>query len=118
VASDEGGLEEVTIGLKRHTVQVVAHRDEWRGLFEREMRALRERIGHLVVDVQHVGSTAVPGLDAKPIIDIAVAVPSTEVIQRRPTHKVVDAWLSQGWRENAPVAKLGRDLRQVGHRMT
>ena len=73
--SGEGRPEETTIGLKRGTVRVVAHRAKWRQLFERERRALRERIGHLVVDIQHVGSTAVPGLDAKPIIDIAVAVP-------------------------------------------
>src|SRR5829696_144810 len=54
VASGEGRQEEeVMIGLKRHTVRVVAHRAEWRVLFERERRALKERIGHLVVDVQH-----------------------------------------------------------------
>jgi GrpB-like predicted nucleotidyltransferase (UPF0157 family) len=82
VASGEGGQEEVTIGLKRHTVRVVAHRAEWRVLFERELRALQERIGHLVVDIQHVGSTAVFGLDAKPILDIALAVPTTEDVPR------------------------------------
>ena len=70
------------LGLKRGTVRVVAHRAQWPELFERERRALRERVGHLVLDIQHVGSTAVPGLDAKPIIDIAVVVPSTEVIPR------------------------------------
>ena len=70
------------LGLRRHTVQVVAHRPEWRGLYERERRALLERVGHLAVGVEHVGSTAVPGLDAKPIIDIALAVTSTEVVTR------------------------------------
>ena len=35
-----------------------------------------------VLDIQHVGSTAVPGLDAKPIIDIAVAIASTAEIAR------------------------------------
>lgn len=63
-------------------MRVVAHRPEWRGLYERERRALLERVGHLVLDIQHVGSTAVPGLDAKPIIDIALAVSSTEVVPR------------------------------------
>ena len=82
VASGEGREEESTIGRKRGTVRGGAHRDEWRQLFERERSALRERIGHLVVDIEHVGSTAVPGLDAKPIIDIAVAVPSAGVIPR------------------------------------
>ncbi len=68
------------LGLKKGTVQVVAHDPGWPGLFEQEQRVLHEHIGHLVLDIQHVGSTAVPGLDAKPIIDIAVAVASVAVI--------------------------------------
>jgi len=43
---------------------------------------LQEHVGGHVLDIQHVGSTAVPGLDAKPIIDIAVAVTSTAAIGR------------------------------------
>lgn len=68
------------IGLRKGTVKVVPHRADWHLLFEQERRALLGRIGRLAVDIQHVGSTAVPGLDAKPIIDIAVAVPSVGVI--------------------------------------
>lgn len=68
------------IGLKRGTVQVVAYDPGWPGLFEQEWGVLHEHIGRLVLDIQHVGSTAVPGLDAKPIIDIAVAVASMAVI--------------------------------------
>jgi len=71
-----------TIGLRRHTVRVVAHRHEWHDLFESERRALLERVGQLAVDVQHVGSTAVEGLETKPIIDIAMAVRSAEDIPR------------------------------------
>jgi len=70
------------IGLKRNTVQVVAYRTDWHALFEQEWRVLHQHIGHLVLDIQHVGSTAVPGLDAKPIIDIAVAVASSMVISQ------------------------------------
>jgi GrpB-like predicted nucleotidyltransferase (UPF0157 family)/transposase len=80
VASGEGRQEEGAIGLKKSTVRVVAHRGEWRELFQREWCALRDTVGPLVLDIQHIGSTAVPGLDAKPIIDIAVAVPSRQVI--------------------------------------
>jgi GrpB-like predicted nucleotidyltransferase (UPF0157 family) len=68
------------IGLQRGTVQVVAHHPGWHALFARERRILQQHIGHLVLDIQHVGSTAVPGLDAKPILDIAVAVASMAVI--------------------------------------
>jgi len=73
------------LGLKRDTVQVVTYHADWHDLFEQERRVLHKHIGHLVVDIQHVGSTAVPGLDAKPILDIAVAVASVTVIpQCRP----------------------------------
>src|SRR5678815_3715102 len=68
------------IGLERHTVRLVEHDREWASLFAVEEARLRERIGDLVADIQHVGSTAVPGLVAKPILDIAVAVASREKI--------------------------------------
>jgi GrpB-like predicted nucleotidyltransferase (UPF0157 family) len=68
------------LGLKRDTVQVVTYHADWHDLFEQERRVLHKHIGHLVVDIQHVGSTAVLRLDAKPIIDMAVAVASVAAI--------------------------------------
>jgi GrpB-like predicted nucleotidyltransferase (UPF0157 family) len=65
------------IGLRRHTVRVVEHDPEWASLFEEEAATICRAGGPLVLDVQHVGSTAVPGLPAKPILDIAVAVRSS-----------------------------------------
>lgn len=62
------------LGLKKGTVRVVPYFHEWRCLFEREKQALCEHLGHLAVDIQHVGSTAVPGLAAKPILDVAIGV--------------------------------------------
>lgn len=70
------------IGLERGTVRVVPPDNEWPAAFAQERHRLCERIGHLVLDIQHVGSTAVPGLAAKPIIDIAVAVASLVDVQR------------------------------------
>lgn len=62
------------IGLKSGKVQVVPHQLEWQSLYETEKAVILQAIGDLIVDIQHVGSTSVPGLDAKPIIDIAIAV--------------------------------------------
>ncbi len=70
------------IGLERGTVRVVPPDDEWPVAFARERHCLCTRIGHLVLDIQHVGSTAVPGLAAKPIIDIAAAVASRADLPR------------------------------------
>jgi len=68
------------IGLEKGIVRVVTHNPNWRDAFELERHVLQEHIGGHVLDIQHVGSTAVPGLDAKPVIDIAVAVASPAVI--------------------------------------
>lgn len=64
------------IGLKRYTVRIVDHNPQWACLFEVESRVIRDACGELVLDVEHVGSTAVPDLPAKPILDIALAVAS------------------------------------------
>lgn len=41
-------------------------------LFEQERRRIVEAVGHIVAGVHHVGSTSIPGMPAKPILDIAV----------------------------------------------
>jgi len=48
----------------------------WPAEFERERARLRTALGSLVTSIEHVGSTAVPGLAAKPIIDVLVGVHS------------------------------------------
>ena len=62
------------LGWKRNTVRLAEHDPDWAALAEEACRRIRLACGPLVSDVQHVGSTAVPGLPAKPILDLAVAV--------------------------------------------
>lgn len=52
------------------------HDPAWAAMFEDEERRLRGVLGPMVVGVEHMGSTAVPGLPAKPIIDLLVGVRS------------------------------------------
>lgn len=47
---------------------------KWQSFFEDESAVLMDAIGHYVADIQHIGSTAVPGLAAKPVIDILVGL--------------------------------------------
>ena len=54
------------------------YREEWPLLYAQERERLEQAIGRYVLDIQHVGSTAVPGLPAKPIIDIGIAVRNFE----------------------------------------
>src|SRR5207248_4184131 len=50
----------------------------WPARFEAEAARLREALGDVAVHIEHVGSTSVPGLAAKPIVDIQVAVAGVE----------------------------------------
>lgn len=47
---------------------------EWVDEFENEEKQIRDTVGHHISAVEHIGSTAVPDLGAKPIIDIMVGV--------------------------------------------
>ncbi len=64
------------IGLKRGTVKLVRYDLGWRQSFERERKKIRKIFGRDALEIQHIGSTAIPGILAKPIIDIALIVPS------------------------------------------
>jgi GrpB-like predicted nucleotidyltransferase (UPF0157 family) len=57
------------------TVEIVEYDAAWPTAFQRLARLIRSVLDDVVVDLQHVGSTAVPGLPAKPIIDIDLTVP-------------------------------------------
>ena len=62
------------IGLERGVVRLVPYATEWVQQFELEKSALQQVLAAYILDIQHVGSTAIPGMLAKPIIDIAIAV--------------------------------------------
>lgn len=64
------------IGLKRGTVKLVKYSPKWKQNFEREKKKIRKVFGSEALAIEHVGSTSIPGILAKPIIDIAVIAPS------------------------------------------
>jgi GrpB-like predicted nucleotidyltransferase (UPF0157 family) len=57
-------------------IVVSAYDPAWPRLFKQESAKLRTALGRLVLRVEHIGSTAVPGLPAKPVIDLLVGVSS------------------------------------------
>ncbi len=63
------------LGLVQGSVRLHDYTPRWAELYALEAQRIRVVLGTIMVDVQHVGSTAVPGLKAKPILDIAVGVP-------------------------------------------
>ena len=58
------------------TIHIVEYNPNWPALYEQERVLVAAALGEIATEVHHVGSTAVPGLSAKPIIDIMVAVTS------------------------------------------
>src|SRR6476620_7612004 len=62
------------LGLRRGSVQIVPYTPAWATLFEAERARLHHALHRYVLDIQHIGSTAVPGLAAKPILDLGIAV--------------------------------------------
>lgn len=62
------------LGLKRGTVRLVEHQECWHDLASETIDRLKEILGDTAIDIQHVGSTAICGIHAKPIIDVAVGV--------------------------------------------
>jgi rfaE bifunctional protein nucleotidyltransferase chain/domain len=60
----------------RPDIAVVAYDPRWPEMFEEDKRRILDAVGRHVLAVEHVGSTSVPGLAAKPIIDVMVGVRS------------------------------------------
>jgi GrpB-like predicted nucleotidyltransferase (UPF0157 family) len=61
-------------------VHIVPYDPDWPGRFASERRLLLDAIGSWVVggSIEHMGSTAIPGLDAKPVIDVMAGVESLD----------------------------------------
>ena len=64
--------------LGRETVEIVPYNPAWPQQFLDERARLLERFPDLMRRVEHVGSTAVPGLSAKPIVDMLIEVTSLD----------------------------------------
>ena len=55
-------------------IEIVDYDPSWPELFSREAERIRSVLGEKAIQIEHAGSTSVPGLAAKPVIDIVLAV--------------------------------------------
>jgi GrpB-like predicted nucleotidyltransferase (UPF0157 family) len=62
--------------MEHAPVFIVPYDPAWPRLFEEEKARILQDIGSYVVNIEHMGSTAIPGLAAKPVIDILIGVRS------------------------------------------
>lgn len=69
------------LGLKRGAATVLPHDPQWEDEARAAVETLRAVLGDAAVDIQHVGSTAVPTVHAKPVVDIAVGMRDVNAIE-------------------------------------
>jgi len=105
-AGDDQGRPAVIAedGLVNIPAVVVAYDPQWPRQFERlrsQVDAALAGVGHVTV---HVGSTAVPGLDAKPIIDLGVVVADQAAVAA-----AIGALAAAGWQHEGALGVPGRD---------
>jgi GrpB-like predicted nucleotidyltransferase (UPF0157 family) len=98
----------------------------WQKLFEGLRERLLDALGGLAVAVEHVGSTAVPGLAAKPIVDIDAVVTSAEdvplAVERleRAGYRHegdLSAWTATSWTSTQNSTKSWEDTLTTGPRI-
>ena len=69
------------VGLKRGVVKLKKHNSNWKELFDKERKRLFKEFPNVIIEISHGGSTAIPNISAKPIIDMFVAVESLKNVE-------------------------------------
>jgi len=68
------------VGTGIRTIEVVPYETSWAEAYQQEALLIRQAFGDLLVAIHHIGSTSVPGLAAKPVIDMLVEVHDLEQV--------------------------------------
>lgn len=72
----------MTLGLRFPAVRLEPYTPAWADAYAEERDRISSVLGDRILGIEHVGSTAIPGICAKPIIDIAIAVPTLDVAEQ------------------------------------
>jgi GrpB-like predicted nucleotidyltransferase (UPF0157 family) len=62
------------IGQHKRNINIIPYQPGWVELYEREAERLLEVLGEQVLTIEHIGSTSIPGMQAKPVIDMMTAI--------------------------------------------
>jgi len=91
---------------EKDLIHLVKYNPAWPQLAEAEIQILRNQLPYSwIVDFQHVGSTAIPGIAAKPIIDIYIGVTSLSLAEQNAI-KPIEALGYQFWDQRPEHPKL------------
>jgi GrpB-like predicted nucleotidyltransferase (UPF0157 family) len=83
-------------------ISIITYRTEWPSEFAAIGSSFREALGDLAVRIDHIGSTSVPGLAAKDIIDIQVTVQELDEPVERAFNKAGFSRLEGRWVDHVP----------------
>lgn len=105
------------LGLKRGTVKIVLYNSDWPKEFEKEKYLLQKTFGSKIVAIEHIGSTAIPGMASKPIIDINMAIPSLELAESyiKPLEKLGYRYMKERWFEDRYFFPKGSKNNRTHH---
>ena len=71
----------------KRRVGVVSYNPNWKKMYKEESEKIKNILNDIIVDIHHIGSTAIPGIKAKPVIDVLVEVKNIEAVDQY-NHKV------------------------------
>lgn len=94
-----------SLGLEPGVVRLVEYDARWPALFAAEQRGIRGQCGTLALRLEHVGGTSIPGMCAKPVLDMAAGRPRDASIQ-----EYVAALERVGYQHRGERGVLGRQF--------
>jgi len=89
---------EEILGVEINTVKLEEYNPKYKELFQQEKKKLMELLKDRIVQIEHVGSTSMPGIVAKPIIDIVVAIKDLSQIK-----EIEDILVKEGYIYRGPI---------------
>ncbi|MCL2671896.1 MAG: GrpB family protein [Clostridiales bacterium] len=99
------------IGLKRGVVALFDHDPEWSSIARETIARLWGIFGSVAKDIQHVGSTSIIGIKAKPMIDIAVAVDDSADVETLAPALEAEGFMRRNWDNDTQlIFAVGEDV--------
>jgi GrpB-like predicted nucleotidyltransferase (UPF0157 family) len=89
------------LGLQRKSVRLDSYDPDWVKFFEKEKDSFKKVLGDKFIAAEHIGSTAIPGIKAKPILDLMLAIDSLDDWEwLRPLLNQLNYGFRQDYRKN------------------
>ncbi len=98
------------------SVIIVDYNPQWPQLYEQEKARIQAAIGEYLIDIQHIGSTSIPGLSAKPIIDSMAVIRNISLVTQciKPLETLNYAYKGEGGIPGRHFFRKPIDIPQTG----